>query len=39
MYVQESTCITRVTAKSSSARNESVTVINFYNGSELRATK
>lgn len=38
MYVQESTCITGVTAKSSSARNESVTVINFYNGKELRAT-
>lgn len=37
-YVQESTCITGVTAKSSSARNESVTVINFYNGKELRAT-
>lgn len=36
--VQESTCITGVTAKSSSARNESVTVINFYNGKELRAT-
>lgn len=37
-YVLESTCITGVTAKSSSARNESVTVINFYNGKELRAT-
>lgn len=28
-----------VTAKSSSARNESVTVINFNNGCESRATK